>query len=137
MPAGSGRTPSPRNDPPFRRVAGSTADARSQNLHSLPNERKTNMLTLTARRTLSALPALLIAAALSLPAPSSVHARVAEDTDNCGGFDSPLCKQTEACAGWFWARICTTTYFYWPRCISCQGEPIFAAVVPIRVNRFA
>lgn len=36
------------------------------------------------------------------------------DTSSCGGYNSPLCKTTQSCAGWFLGKVCTTTYYYWP-----------------------
>lgn len=55
--------------------------------------------------------------ALALLVPASVGGSLlaqAEETADCENGEK-LCKETESCVGWFWAKTCTTYYFYWPQ----------------------
>lgn len=38
---------------------------------------------------------------------------------DCGG-NGKLCSETEACVGWLWAKVCTTTYEYVSNCTQCH-----------------
>lgn len=42
----------------------------------------------------------------------------------CGGGDGRLCSETQACAGWFWGRVCTTTYKYYVTCAYCHLDRV-------------
>lgn len=55
------------------------------------------------------LPGLVLAGALSFMA--APDTQLAAST--CGGPGEQLCKENEACAGFFFFRQCTTTYDYW------------------------
>lgn len=72
------------------------------------------MSVLKHRARLSFALALLVASAAAL----APRAEAALESSSCGGPGGQLCKETEACAGIFWGRVCTTTYDYW----SLQAE---------------
>ena len=55
--------------------------------------------------------------ALALLVPAGVGGSLlaqADQTADCEAGEK-ICKQTESCVGWFWAKTCTTYYFYWPQ----------------------
>ena len=53
----------------------------------------------------------LVAGAIALAGLSTSSQRLS--AEECGGPGDILCSETEACVGWFWGRICTTTYDYY------------------------
>lgn len=55
--------------------------------------------------------ALLVAGASAFAPRASTAAEL--DASTCGGPGGQLCKETEACAGILWGKVCTTTYDYW------------------------
>lgn len=61
----------------------------------------------------------LTACAIALAVLSTSSSQLS--AEECGGAGDILCSETEACAGWFWGRVCTTTYdYYQPSCFHCH-----------------
>lgn len=70
------------------------------------------------RRLRQALVGLFAVGALSLAlvpvGPGSSGSLLAQEPANCGGYSGQLCKVQRNCVFQFWARICTTYYYYYP-----------------------